>query len=346
MATDTDTGNILQQRKKGNLNSGNYAELSRIVKDVVKKSSHWERFGYDQCIVASAFFLLLPAGFLFLRFNGLIFALGILLLGCVHIMVITKAAHAASHNAFCESKKWNEVFGVFFSDLCGAFSYFGGREAHVKIHHPHTNVIGLGDSSVWKVPLLGRDMYLFIAPFFLPFIAPLYSVKLVWGKWKWALPNMFLMLLGFIGHFTCFRILSGLSTLWSFACLCITRSMFYCPYIHVNIFQHIGLSMYHPERRPKRLRLMATGVLNLARNPFLDYCFGHSLINCHVEHHLFPQLSDNMCMKIKPTVQKYIEVNELPYFEDSYWNRLRIFFKGYTELMVNAPPITEFIGIQ
>ena len=325
---------------------GDYAELCRIVKGIVKKSSHWERFGYDQCVVASGFFFLLPAGFLCLRFNGLIFALGLVLLGSVHVMVITKAAHASSHHAFCATKKWNDVFGTFFSDLCGAFTYFGAKEAHVNVHHPHTNVIGLGDSSVWKAPSLGRDIYLFVAPFCLPFIAPLFSVKLIWGRWKLMIMNTFLVLLGFLGQFTCFRIVSGLSILWSFACLVITRSMFYCPYIHVNIFQHIGLSMYHPEHRPKRLRLMATGVLNLERNLFLDHFFGHSLINCHVEHHLFPQLSDNMCMKIKPTVRKYLEDNELPYMEDGYWNRLKIFFNRYTELMVDAPPITDFIGIQ
>ena len=325
---------------------GDYAELSRVVKDIVRGSSHWERFGYDQCVVASAFFLLLPTGFLCLRFDGLLFILGLVLLGSVHVMVITKAAHAASHNAFCATKKLNDIFGIFFSEICGAFTFFGAREAHVNIHHPHTNVIGLGDSSVWKAPFLGCNNYLFVAPFFLPFIAPFFSVKFIWGRWTLIFMNISLMLAGFVGHFTCFRIISGLSTLWSLACLFITRSMFYCPYIHVNIFQHIGLSMYHPNCRPKRLRLMATGVLNLERNPFLDYFFGHSLINCHVEHHLFPQLSDFMCMKIKPSVSKYLKDTNLPYYEDSYWNRLKLFFNEYTELMVNAPPITDFIGIQ
>lgn len=346
MAADLHSEDLGLRKNKAGLKSGDYGELCRLVREKVKSSSHWERYGHDQYVVASAFFLLLPAGFLFLRCNGILFAFGLILLGSVHVMIITKSAHAASHHAFCATKRWNDVYGVFFSDICGAFSYFGGREAHVNIHHPHTNVIGLGDSSVWKVPSLGRDVYLFIAPFFLPFISPLYSVKMLWGKWKLAAMNIPLMIFGFVGHFFCFKLICGLSTLWSIACLCVTRSMFYCPYIHVNVFQHIGLSMYHPERRPKRLRLMATGVLNLKRNPFLDYCFGHSLINCHVEHHLFPQLSDHMCMKIKPTVRKYIHDNDLPYYEDSYWNRLQIFFQQYTDLMVNAPPITDFIGIQ
>lgn len=346
MATAKASHSPTPRKKLDKANEGDYAELSRLVKEIVKKSSHWERFGYDQCVVASAFFLLLPAGFLLLRFSGVLFAFGLFLLGAVHMLIITKASHSAAHYGFCATRKWNEIYGVFFSDVCGAFTYFGGKEAHVNMHHPHTNVIGLGDSSIWKVPTLGRVMYLFVAPFFLPFIAPLFSLRMLWGRWTITAATVFLTAIGFMGHFMCFKLICGLSTLWSLACLVITRSMFYCSYIHVNIFQHIGLSMYHPDRRPKRLRLMATGVLNLARNPFLDYCFGHSLISCHIEHHLFPQLSDNMCMKIKPTVQKYIEEKQLPYFEDSYWNRLKIFFRRYTELMVNAPPITDFIGIQ
>ncbi|XP_065071333.1 fatty acid desaturase 6-like [Rhopilema esculentum] len=326
--------------------TGDYGELCKIVKKVVKESSHWELYGRDQCIVATAFLLLLPMGFLLVRQQGVLFLLGLFLLGTTHMLAVSKAAHAASHNALCATRRWNDVFGVFFGEICGAFSFMAGRESHVNIHHPHTNVVGLGDSSLWKAPFLGRKVYLFIAPYFLPFVSPLFSMKMQWGKWRHVAVNFLLMAFGFVGHFACFKIISGLTTAWSLICLLVTRSMFYCPYIHVNIFQHIGLSMYHPEHRPKRLRLMATGVLNLSRNSFLDYCFGHSLINCHVEHHLFPTLSDNMCLKVKPIVRSYLEKNKLPYHEDSYWNRLKVFYHNYASLMVHAPPLTNFIGIQ
>ena len=63
--------------------------------------------------------------------------------------------------------------------------------------------------------------------------------------------------------------------------------------------QHIGLPMFSPTGRPKRIYQMTHGVLNLPRNPVLDWVFGHSLINCHVEHHLFPFLSDHMCLKVR-----------------------------------------------
>lgn len=98
--------------------------------------------------------------------------------------------------------------------------------------------------------------------------------------------------------------------------------------------------------RPVRIYQMATGVLNLSRNRLLDIVFGHSFVNCHVEHHLFPKLSDNMCLKIKPLVKSYLLENGLPYNEDSYTTMLDTFVKKYDELMVNAPPVTHFVGLQ
>lgn len=45
------------------------------------------------------------------------------------------------------------------------------------MHHAHTNVIGLGDSSVWKVPFLPRFTYLFLAPLAVPIITPLVALS-------------------------------------------------------------------------------------------------------------------------------------------------------------------------
>lgn len=64
------------------------------------------------------------------------------------------------------------------------------------------------------------------------------------------------------------------------------------------LLQHIGLAMFSPDKKPRRIHMMTLGVLNLPRQPVLDWAFGHSLISCHVEHHLFPWLSDHMCLKV------------------------------------------------
>lgn len=51
-------------------------------------------------------------------------------------------------------------------------------------------------------------------------------------------------------------------------------------------------------------------------------------------------------LQIKPIVSQYLKQKKLPYNEDTYSSRLRLFLQKYEELMVHAPPITELVGIQ
>ncbi|XP_071429704.1 fatty acid desaturase 6 isoform X2 [Pithys albifrons albifrons] len=323
-------------------------ELSELVQKVVKSSSWWERHGVDISILACSF-LLLPAGFLCLRSAQAIpFLVGVLTLGVVHHTLTVKGSHLASHNALTESKSWSKVWAIFFIELCSAFTVEQGIYNHVKIHHGYTNVIGLGDSSTWKIPFLNCYVYMFIAPLAVPILTPLVALGLLRNvEWKAALRTVCCMFLGFYCHYWLLLHVSGFQSPWSaLLCMLLTRSLLAHPYIHVNIFQHIGLPMFAPDRKPKRIHLMSLGVLNLPRNALLDWSFGHSLISCHVEHHLFPSLSDNMCLKIKPIVSQYLKQKKLPYNEDTYSSRLWLFLQRYEELMVHAPPITELVGIQ
>lgn len=73
--------------------------------------------------------------------------------------------HKQNHPSSCSS-----------AQICGSFSAQAGIHGHIKMHHAHTNVIGLGDSSVWKVPFLPRTVYLFMAPLTVPIITPLVAL--------------------------------------------------------------------------------------------------------------------------------------------------------------------------
>ncbi|KAJ6660357.1 hypothetical protein lerEdw1_017780 [Lerista edwardsae] len=252
-------------------------ELSEMVQAVVQSSSWWERHGIDDTIIALNF-LALPVGFVLLRLDSLFpFLLGIIVLGIAHYTITVKGSHQASHNSLTESKSWAKLWAIFFIEVCSTFTAEQASYNHVKIHHGYTNVIGLGDSSTWKLPFLNRYIYMFIAPIAIPIITPFVAIA---------------------------------------------------------------------DKKPKRIYMMSCGVLNLPRNPLLDWSFGHSLISCHVEHHLFPSLSDNMCLKIKPVVSQYLKEKKLPYHKDTYLSRLQLFLCKYEELMVHAPPITELVGIQ
>ncbi|XP_042304145.1 fatty acid desaturase 6 [Sceloporus undulatus] len=323
-------------------------ELSEMVQRVVRSSSWWERHGLDGIILALNF-LSLPIGFLFLRSDHLFaFLLGVVILGVAHHTITVKGSHMASHSALAESKTWGKLWAIFFIEVCSSFTAEQGTYNHVKMHHGYTNVIGLGDSSTWKLPFLNRYIYMYIAPLAVPIITPLVAIGLLKEvEWKTAIRTLCCMFVGLYSHYWLLLNISGFQSLWSaLCCMLITRSLLAHPYIHVNIFQHIGLPMFSADKKPKRIHMMTLGVLNLPRNPLLDWSFGHSLISCHVEHHLFPTLSDNMCLKIKPVVSQYLKEKKLPYNEDSYRSRLKLFLDKYEELMVHAPPISELVGIQ
>ncbi|CAG2229117.1 fatty acid desaturase 6-like [Mytilus edulis] len=324
----------------------NFAELNQQVTKLVDSSSWWDRHGVDWMILFLSFGLVFVALFLMKSSNIQTVALGVFVLGCCHSTIAIKTAHLVQHGALCSSKALGTFMVYFVSDLCGSFSGDLGYDIHIKVHHPHTNIIGLGDSSTWKVPFVPSYLYMFVVPLFLPVVTIPIVLKDIWGKWKSLLTYLILMPLGLTINLYLLMNISGFSFWGAVLCTLTYRAVLAIPYIHVNIFQHIGLAMYSPKSRPKRIYQMSTGVLNLPRNPFLDYTFGHAIVSCHIEHHLFPKLSDNMCLKIKPLVTKFIKENGLPYYEDTYMNRMWMFIEQYNELMVNAPPISHFVGIQ
>ncbi|XP_046709107.1 fatty acid desaturase 6 isoform X2 [Silurus meridionalis] len=322
-------------------------ELNRLVQKTVRDSSWWDRRGLDCTILASAF-ISLPTAFLLLSSSHVCyFLLGLVLMGVAHAVITVKGTHLASHGALTESSAWGRFWVVFFIEVCGSFTANVSVKSHVKMHHAHTNVIGLGDSSTWKVPFLPRSVYLFIAPLVVPIITPLVAMGQLKGQPLYtAVRTVVCVCVGVCSQYVLLRCVSGFTCSSALLVMLLSRGMFSIPYIHINIFQHIGLPMFSPNRRPKRIYQMSHGVLNLSRNRLLDWIFGHSLINCHVEHHLFPSLSDNMCLKVKPIVSQFLKSKALPYQEDGYFSRLRLFFHKYQELMVFAPPITELVGVQ
>ncbi|XP_004693432.1 PREDICTED: fatty acid desaturase 6 [Condylura cristata] len=323
-------------------------ELEARVQDVVRASSWWERHGVD-CAILGLSVLALPAGFLCLRSeNVLVFALGIAILGVCHYTLTVKGSHLATHGALTESKRWSKIWELFFVEVCTAFTAEYAKYGHVKMHHGYTNVLGLGDSSTWRLPYLNRYVYMLLAPLLIPVITPLVAVerlrKLEPGL---ALRSLVLISLGLYSHYWLLLNLSGFKSPGSaLGCMLATRSLLAHPYLHVNIFQHIGLPMFSLDTKPRRIHMMSLGVLNLPRLPVLDWAFGHSIVSCHVEHHLFPRLSDNMCLKVKPVVSRFLREKQLPYNEDSYLARFRLFLSRYEEFMVHTPPITELVGLQ
>ncbi|XP_067657038.1 fatty acid desaturase 6-like [Haliotis asinina] len=323
-----------------------FGDLSDKVNALLKRTSWMELYGIDWMIHLTGIAGIAFSLWLLKSDSILTLVVGMLLMGCCHSVLATKGGHLSAHGSVCQSPAWNKFWTVFFVEFVGSFSSEAAIDIHIKYHHPHTNIIGLGDSSTWKMPMLPTYIYMFVAPILLPLATPFVGFSSLFGQWVKLLRAVIVVSLGLALHFYLLMTFSGFSLLGAIVCTFVSRATLAIPYIHVNIFQHIGLPMYSNKDRPKRIYQMATGVLNLNRNPILDYCFGHGIISCHVEHHLFPRLSDNMCLKIKPLVSKFLKESGLPYNEETYSSRLSLFIDKYDELMVNAPPITHFVGLQ
>jgi len=336
--------NVLMELQK----LASFNELNEQVQLIVANSSWYELYGREWRDMLLGIPILI-IGIALMNFESFLCnTIGLFLLSIVNFMWSDKGGHLAVHGSLGRSRFFNKLCAEFFINFNGGFSAYMGYDIHIKTHHPHTNIIGLGDSSTWKAPFLGPYTYLYLGPLLLPILTPLLSVQLLLEKKLCGEISKFITIflagIGFYSwlliHFANFSLISSIMTTLA------SRAILAAPYIHVNIFQHIGLPMYDPKSRPLRLYQMSTGVLNLARNPLFDRIFGHSLINCHIEHHLFPRLSDYMCLKIKPLVKDFLVRNNLPYHERPYMERLRAFTINYDKYMRNAPPITHFVGIQ
>ncbi|XP_014673348.1 PREDICTED: fatty acid desaturase 6-like [Priapulus caudatus] len=322
-----------------------YGALKRQVNAIVANTSWWQLYGVDWSHIIISALLLWPLGLVLFSRGGMAnYVVGLLLQGVAYAIVANKGGHIASHGALCRSRTWARFWCWLFVECHGSYSAAIATEVHIRVHHPHTNVIGLGDSSSWKAPHLPRYIYMFVAPVSLPVITPFVAIRELWGRWNRLARFLVGMLsgLGVLLSLLCY--VGGFSLPAAIVTLYVGRALLAVPYIHINIFQHIGLPMYSDETRPPRLQLMSTGCLNLSRHPILDYCFGHSLVSCHVEHHLFPELSDNMCLRVKPVVRKYLLDHKQTYNESTYTNRLQLFVKKYKELMVDPPSVSEFVG--
>lgn len=324
-----------------------FSKLNDRVQKIVRASSWYERYGSEWLMISIMVVLFFLSIYMQCSSNIVNIIGGILIGGFSYAGLSQRFGHLSVHGALSESKSFNKILSGILIEFFGNFPTSLVHEAHVVMHHPHTNIVGLGDSSIWKVPVLPRTVYMLFAPFLLPILTPIFGLGGLITEKKFASVLQYLLCstLGLATHFLPLYYY-GYSIASSLFLVFATKSIFTVPYIHINIFQHIGLPMYSNEARPPRVYQMSTGVLNLKRNILLDLVFGPALIDCHLEHHLFPKLSDSMCFRIKPLVKEYMKENDLPYHESDYSERFFAFMRDYKQLMKDAPPITHFIGIQ
>ena len=149
-----------------------YAELKKQVDAEVARMTWWEAYGVDSLVHFLGAVGAVCSFFLMRSDSAVVFVLGVVLLGCCHSVLSVKGGHLAAHKAAVRSAPLNRLLGFFFSDVCGTFPSDSGITIHIKEHHPYTNIIGIGDSSTWKVPFVPSYLYMFVTPFLVPVITP------------------------------------------------------------------------------------------------------------------------------------------------------------------------------
>lgn len=108
------------------------------------------------------------------------------------------------------------------------------------------------------------------------------------------------------------------------------RSLFAPLFVHLAVFNHIDLE--NPKTKLPWIKHQTNTTRNLKRNWFLSGLGGSAFVECHVEHHLFPKLSNRMLLKIRPIVNKYLLKEGYAYFEETYFNCLKNCIKYYDEI--------------
>src|SRR6218665_1610945 len=107
-------------------------------------------------------------------------------------------------------------------------------------------------------PFLSSYVYMFLEAFTVPALNLIVSLRLLIEGYDWKHLTMFLVraLSGVAFHLFLLMYISNLPFLGAFGVLYLYRAGLSIPYIHINIFQHIGLPMYSPEDRPARIYQM------------------------------------------------------------------------------------------
>ena len=135
--------------------------------------------------------------------------------------------------------------------------------------------------------------------------------------------------MGWIFHASIFYLINH-SITWAIIDTLIMRSLFAPLFVHLAVFNHIGLE--NPATQLPWLPHQTKTTRNIKFNWFLNGIGGNAFVNCHIEHHLFPKLSNKMLGKIRPTVLRFLKKEGYDYYEIGYWQCLRNCIKYYHEI--------------
>ncbi len=314
------------------LSKKNFQLLSKEIQEVLNNQTWFQLHGFEWL-----FFLLRSIAFaaIFVCFaltDGWLRLLTLIPLSYLYYGIGITGTHETSHRAFTKSVRWNKIWSYFFSDFWASQSSAWWYNRHVKIHHAFTNIPSKEEMD-FLYPWLNKYIFFFVAPYLVLGWLIVNSVRFLWGKWGEFIKFTTCMLLGIAFHLGLFLLFVPLpeALLYFF----IMRSLFSPVFVHIATFNHIGLE--NPDIKPPWLPHQTRTTRNLKPHWFLTGMGGNAFIDCHIEHHLFPSISNRMLAKIRPITVKFLKREGYKYVEETYRSCLAYCLRNYKYIFQQGP---------
>jgi len=315
------------------ISKNDFLELSRRVQARIKGFTWLDRHGYESLMFFIRFGLFI-LGFVLFAWPSLVYrVLGMLVLAYAYTGIAITGTHETSHLSYVKNSFLNKLWAYFFSDFWSAQSSLWWHFRHVQKHHVYPNVPEK-ETANFYYPWLNRYFYFFVTPYLVIFWLVGNSVKYLWGKWGHLLAYLVAMIAGWCVHLYLFTTL-GYSVFASLGLVFIMRSLFAPLFMHLAVFNHIGLD--NPRAVLPWLPRQENTTRNIKPTWFLSGMGGNAFLECHLEHHLFPSLSNHLLAKIRPVVREFLQEKGYLYREEGYRECLAQCLKHYHALFEQRP---------
>jgi fatty acid desaturase len=312
---------------EGLLSHKNFVALSGEVRQVVRRLSWWQRHGVELSIFILRVFLWIAGFFIFAQPGWWWKIIGMIILSYGFYGIGITGSHETAHRSFSSSLRINQLLGYFFTDFWSGLSSKVWFRTHVQTHHVVTNL--KEEPQQFYYPKFPRIVYFYIAPYFaMMFWLWGHSVQSLRKSLREVMTYIIISGVGIVFHIWLFHFFVS----WPLAILCvyIMRSLWGPIFLHLSLFNHLG--MENPLTKPPWLPHQSATTRNLAPHWFLTGLGGNAFVDCHIEHHLFPNLSNRVLAHIRPLVRKYLLQEGYRYEEVGYWWCLRHCWENYREL--------------
>lgn len=310
-----------------------YARLSDKVRQIINKQNWFTMYGTEWAV-----FLLRAAGlglgFWAFSLTGWIFKIiGLVVMSYFYFGIGITGTHEAGHRTLAKSVTWNKIWGYFFTDFLTAQSSLWWYDRHVIVHHVYPNVPSK-EPNTYIFPWLNKYLYFFGMPYFINFWLVIHSLKFLWGKWKDVAVYLALTIAGWAFNIYLFSFIVPLplAILSSY----IMRSIFAPVFVHIAIFNHIDLDFL--DKKEPWLPHQTKTTRNMKKGWFLTGMGGNAFVERHVEHHIFPSLSNRMLDKIHSVVKDHVQKEGYLYIEESYSQCLSRCLRNYKDIFSHSDP--------